>query len=971
MDANGTRFHLLLGYDDWASCTDETGQITLGQYWQSSPFDGNTSGLEWDQTRMELTLQSRLFPGAQQDEALPLSQRRGADRDRYGNWYWIDSSGQELLVNSVGTGTTSHFWSARDGVTSEPPVRPGSFQPREVKAAPTALHLSGLVVTEDHYLVVGMLAPAGLLIFDLHAGHTPRQLLWPVEVPFAPFDMAAMPGCGIWILDREHARYWALDSFFHVISRGQIEQTLVPPTVDIFQAQEGSTVRRVAAQTFPTGITFDAALPLAVQDPIAIEALPDGTVLILDRNDGGDFSLVYRYRFAQPLGYAVSTESIVSLLDIDSPQTFQLLAYDFAFVPEHNDPDSNALVPDQLYIVGANGMQAYAFDIAQHNDQLALNPIAEYLPMRRFGGKALVATEALAYYDSADIWVPLLEQPRRRYQEVATLLTPLGNATLEEQENAPNQVPTRYAFDGREPDCTWHRLMLDACIPDGTLVQVWSRATNDLSELARVQWQPEPNPYQRFTGSELPFVKESSVYGTWELLFQHARGRFLQIKLQISGNDRSTPRLHAMRLYYPRFSYPEHYLPALYRDDDQSASFLERFLANIEGFYTNIEDKLTNIRILFMVASAPAEALEWLASWFGIALDPSWSEVKQRLFLKHAMDFFSYRGTIRGLRMALRLALEDCADETIFTDTTEDTLNQIRIVEKYLTRYASGVVYGDPTDLVGLRTVVVAQTARWTPQQGRAALVRRYADYIQQASGQNTLVVDFPLSMQDAWQQFDTLVLDSCTSSADKALWQAFIQSAWQQFSQEALGFVPSAPDNAYDQQVRQRRWQDFLAHRYHSLSVLNATYGLSASSFADIAPFTSLPSDGAFLQDWYQFESVVLAMYGTAHRFSVLLPTVAAEQQDALEQRRALAQRIIDLEKPAHTVFDVKFFWAYFRIGEARLGEDTLIDMGSRAPQLLPPMVLGHNYLSESYLAPGHPQNVPDRYVIGRGPLS
>ena len=77
-------------------------------------------------------------------------------------------------------------------------------------------------------------------------------------------------------------------------------------------------------------------------------------------------------------------------------------------------------------------------------------------------------------------------------------------------------------------------------------------------------------------------MKKSSVYNTWELLFQQAKGRFLQIKLQISGNGRSTPRLHAMRLYYPRFSYPDNYLPALYRDDDQSASFLERFLANIE-----------------------------------------------------------------------------------------------------------------------------------------------------------------------------------------------------------------------------------------------------------------------------------------------------------------------------------------------------------------------------------------------------
>ncbi|HET8854258.1 MAG TPA: phage tail protein [Ktedonobacteraceae bacterium] len=495
-------------------------------------------------------------------------------------------------------------------------------------------------------------------------------------------------------------------------------------------------------------------------------------------------------------------------------------------------------------------------------------------------------------------------------------------------------------------------------------MQIWSRAANDLLDLADIPWQPEPTPYQRFTGSELPFAPESGVYGTWEILFQQARGRFLQIRLQLSGNGRSSPRVRAMRMYYPRFSYLDRYLPALYRDDELSASFLDRFLANIEGFYTPIEDKLTNIRLLFMAVSAPTEALEWLAGWFGIALDPSWGEARQRLFLEHALDFFQYRGTVRGLRVALRLAFEDCADESIFTDTISDALHQVRIVEKYLTRYASGVVYGDPTDLAGLRATT--QAAHWTPDQGRDALNRRYADYIQQLSGQTTQVVDFPLSAGSAWQSF-------LAQFPGTALTSGSIQSAWQRFSQEVLGFVPSAlPDNPQDRQVRVRRWQDFLAHRYHSASGLNATYWQSVASFAEaqVQPFTSLPPDGALLQDWYQFESVVLVMYGTAHRFSVLLPTIVAESQDTLEQRRALAQRIINLEKPAHAIFDVKFFWAYFRIGEARLGLDTLIDTGSRAPQLLPPLVLGHNYLSESYLAPGHPQNVPDRFIIGRGPL-
>src|SRR5205823_3787355 len=125
-------------------------------------------------------------------------------------------------------------------------------------------------------------------------------------------------------------------------------------------------------------------------------------------------------------------------------------------------------------------------------------------------------------------------------------------------------------------------------------------------------WQREPSLYLRRDGSELPFVPRSQAAnsGTWELLLQHAQGRYLQIKLKLLGNGRSTPRIRAMRIYYPRFSYLEHYLPAVYRDDSDSASFLDRFLANIEGFYTAIEDKIANIAMLFTVASTPAEALE-------------------------------------------------------------------------------------------------------------------------------------------------------------------------------------------------------------------------------------------------------------------------------------------------------------------------------------------------------------------------
>jgi hypothetical protein len=71
-----------------------------------------------------------------------------------------------------------------------------------------------------------------------------------------------------------------------------------------------------------------------------------------------------------------------------------------------------------------------------------------------------------------------------------------------------------------------------------------------------------------------------------------------------------------------------------------------------------------------------------------------------------------------------------------------------------------------------------------------------------------------------------------------------------------------------------------------------------------------------------------------------------------------ALARRIVALEKPAHTVFDVRFYWAMNRIGEARLGLDSAIGQGSRAPELVPAAILGRAYAGATFV--GGPATPP-----------
>ena len=326
------------------------------------------------------------------------------------------------------------------------------------------------------------------------------------------------------------------------------------------------------------------------------------------------------------------------------------------------------------------------------------------------------------------------------------------------------------------------------------------------------------------------------------------------------------------------------------------------------------------------------------------------------------MDFFQYRGTIRGLVMGLRLVLDECADKSIFSDATSCSrftdaaklrtqLTRYRIVETFATRTLPAVVLGDPTG-----PTAVAPGGRWQVSQGRAALNAMYLALFDPANRPN----EFPIQPP--------------ADPTTKAL--------WQQFAQQALGFVPSAgPDITLKSRSgkiaargdeRVRRWQNFLERRYQSLSVYNAAYGLTgaaaASGFAAILLPTRLPADGPPLLDWFQFESMVLGRLRAAHRFRVLLPAPTTDDaaQSEHQRRYDLAARVLDLEKPAHTVYDVRFYWAYFRVGYARLGCDTLLDVGGRSPQLMTPMILGRGDLAASYLTPALPGERAPRWFLG-----
>lgn len=1014
MDVNGTKFHLLLSEDDWGACSD--GRDPLRAPVEAQEGDARLTDVVWNRARAELTLRPLLFQFVTPPKDVPpsLHVRRGAARDRFGNWYWIDSTVRRVQVFRADTQTVETFWppAAEPSVPQAP--EPGEFVPREVQT-PELLRFLGLTITESQYLVVGVLEPAGLLVFDLYSDNAPLQIVWPEAADFSPFDMAPAPGGGVFVLDRKSRSVWALDRNFNVLGQEQPGKPGEPGRDEDFQprrARDAKDAKPAERRTLPPSLSLKPS-PIEADDPIAIEALPDGSVLILDTDPTKNFSLVRRYRFAQQLGHPVSTERMARLVQRDVKTDFRLSGFDFAFVPEHDE--GGETVSHRLYVAADEGNQVFAFALSLDKEQLNLEPLPDYLPMRMFGGKGLVAVGAEVFYDFGDGWIPLVEQRRPRYLTEGTLYTPLDPANAESEADSGKEEKAG-ALDGREPDCVWHRLMLDACIPPETEVRVSSRAADDERELALSEWRPEPALYLRGDGPELPFLRRQSTTaageGTWELLFQRARGRYLQLRLELKGNGRTTPRIRALRAYYPRFSYLEHYLPAVYSEDAQSASFLDRFLSNFEGIFTALEDRVAAAQALFDVRGAPADSLEWLAGWLGVALDPTWDEYRRRLFIKHAPTFFLRRGTAEGLRMALRLALDECPSDEIFDErpSTHTRPGGIRIVERYAGRQPLAVRAEDTSDAGDAtdagRPRLVKRTARWRPEQGRAALHERYTEFLfgqpkSPAGGVIQYNITPPADRPSEWAQFSRETFDfvPASTAAEAQVWQNFLKrryrtidqlkksykANWTSFEQVPLpGDMPIRnprlrdwlqfveETNALPSSSGRKRWQGFIERRYQSVARYNQTYGTSWASFEVASLPDGLPPDGAPLQDWFQFEAVVFPMQEGAHRFTVLLPVRDYSAYDGEEERRrhSLARRIINLEKPAHTVFDMKFYWELFRIGEARLGEDTLIDLGSRAPQLMSPLVLGRGHLAETYL-PARKEIPGDRTVLGREQLN
>ncbi len=233
------------------------------------------------------------------------------------------------------------------------------------------------------------------------------------------------------------------------------------------------------------------------------------------------------------------------------------------------------------------------------------------------------------------------------------LAQPLTPAPASAQYLAQGQLLT-LALDSGMPRCPWHRVRWQGSVPIGTTLSISvstsEQATPPAQGVADGIWaafapgRPHPADWQRVDNQR-------------DFLVRQPPGRYLFLRIRMTGDGRQTPRLARMRVDFPRQTSLDQ-LPAVFRDSPEAEDFSERFLALFDAFLDEVDEHIARLPALLDVDGVPDGVLPWLGSFLDIAMDPAWDAAQRRRLLQSAPKLYRLRGTLDGMRAAIRLVFD-------------------------------------------------------------------------------------------------------------------------------------------------------------------------------------------------------------------------------------------------------------------------------------------------------------------------
>jgi phage tail-like protein len=372
-------------------------------------------------------------------------------------------------------------------------------------------------------------------------------------------------------------------------------------------------------------------------DPVSVAASPNGGH-VLDAAHG----LVYRFR--DPLG---SPEVIVRAaagrwrrLAVDSEGRLYLLA------ARDGENRLDVFGPD-----GANlGSITDAGEVADRFDPPAVT--ADHRRRLHVAAALLARCPRLGPLGSEGTWFDPATGERAIFAD--------------DEWIGPPTYLTRGTWIGGPLDsavyrCQWHRVVLDlGRLPAGSRLRVSTytdareRTSADILSLPEDFWSAVPDivgpAAQHLAQSQTPSVADTAVMSR--------EGRFLWLRLDLSGNGQGTPTVGGAQVFYPRHSQLE-LLPAVYSADDAARRFLERFLAVFQTQLEPIEHTIRDMAGLFDPDAATPAMVDALSSWLALPREGDWDAAQRRNLLRAVPRTVTDRGTLAALSTYVRAYLEN------------------------------------------------------------------------------------------------------------------------------------------------------------------------------------------------------------------------------------------------------------------------------------------------------------------------
>jgi phage tail-like protein len=158
------------------------------------------------------------------------------------------------------------------------------------------------------------------------------------------------------------------------------------------------------------------------------------------------------------------------------------------------------------------------------------------------------------------------------------------------------------------------------------------------------------SPFSNSRWVELPNDVEDFLFG--DSPPDANKGRFLFVGAIFRGDGFASARLKQMRADFDHAGYLP-YLPAIYREPEDAARYVRRFVSLFEGIFDDVEEEVEALPRYFDPRVVPAEALPWLASWLAVELDQGEPVARIRASIASAYRRYQWRGTAEGLKLAL------------------------------------------------------------------------------------------------------------------------------------------------------------------------------------------------------------------------------------------------------------------------------------------------------------------------------